>query len=211
MRWSTGGGQAVYGTRPDLSTWGKALGNGFPISALAGRRDLLELGGLRTDASRTFLLSTTHGAETTGLAAYLAVVDAYRQRDVVAIMEEQGRKLSESVNSVSAEMGLADYFSVVGRPSCLVFLTKDHLGEPSQEFRTLFLQEMLERGVLGQSFVISAAHTDDDIAVTVAAVRDALQVYRKALDAGSTSGLLSGRPVAPALREFAAPRRIPDL
>ena len=36
MRWSIGGGQAVYGVRPDLSTWGKALGNGFAISALAG-------------------------------------------------------------------------------------------------------------------------------------------------------------------------------
>jgi len=73
MRWSRHGAQHVYGVTPDLSTWGKALGNGFPISALAGRRELMELGGLRTDASRVFLLSTTHGAETAGLAAYLAV------------------------------------------------------------------------------------------------------------------------------------------
>ena len=210
MRWSLGGAQGLYGVTPDLSAWGKALGNGFPISALAGKRELMELGGLRTDASRTFLLSTTHGPETTGLAAYLAVVDAYRERDVVATMERQGRKLADAVNAVASEMGVGDYLAALGRPSCLVFSTRDHLGEPSQEYRTLFLQEMLDRGVLGQSFVISAAHSDSDVAVTVDAVRDSLDVYRKALDAESTSGLLRGKPVAPAVREFAAPRRLDD-
>jgi glutamate-1-semialdehyde 2,1-aminomutase len=90
-----------------------------------------------------------------------------------------------------------------------VFVTRDHLGRPSQEFRTLFLQEMMERGVLGQSFVISAAHTDDDVDRTVEAVGEALTVYAKALDAGSCAGLLRGRPVAPALRRYAAPRQIP--
>jgi len=211
MRWAAGGAQSLYGVTPDLSAWGKALGNGFPISALAGRRELMELGGLRTDASRAFLLSTTHGSESTGLAAYLAVVEAYRARDVVAVMERQGQKLADAVNAVAAELGVADHFSVVGRPSCLVFRTLDPSGEPSQPFRTLFLQEMLERGVLGQSFVISAAHSDDDISLTVDAVRGSLGVYLRALESGSTDGLLRGRPVAPAVRRFAAPRRLPDL
>jgi glutamate-1-semialdehyde 2,1-aminomutase len=211
MRWAAGGAQSLYGVTPDLSAWGKALGNGFPISALAGRRELMELGGLRTDASRAFLLSTTHGSESTGLAAYLAVVEAYRDRDVVAVMERQGQKLADAVNAVAAELGVADHFSVVGRPSCLVFRTLDPAGEPSQPFRTLFLQEMLERGVLGQSFVISAAHSDDDISLTVDAVRGSLAVYVRALESGSTDGLLRGRPVAPAVRRFAAPRRLPDL
>jgi glutamate-1-semialdehyde 2,1-aminomutase len=211
MRWAAGGSLSLYGVTPDLSAWGKALGNGFPISALAGRRELMELGGLRTDASRAFLLSTTHGSESTGLAAYLAVVEAYRARDVVAIMERQGQKLADAVNAVAAELGVADHFSVVGRPSCLVFRTLEPSGEPSQPFRTLFLQEMLERGVLGQSFVISAAHSDDDISLTVDAVRGSLEVYVRALESGSTDGLLRGRPVAPAVRRFAAPRRLPDL
>jgi glutamate-1-semialdehyde 2,1-aminomutase len=209
MRWSPGGAQEVYGVTPDLSAWGKALGNGFAVSALAGKRELMELGGLRTDAARTFLLSTTNGPETTGLAAYLAVAEAYRQRDVVAVMEEQGRKLAEGANAAAASLGIGDHFLVVGRPSCEVFVTRDHLGRPSQEFRTLFLQEMLERGILGQSFVISAAHTDDDVDRTVEAVAGSLTAYAKALEAGSTDGLLRGRPVAPALRRFAAPRQIP--
>jgi glutamate-1-semialdehyde 2,1-aminomutase len=208
MRWAAGGAQSVYGVTPDLSAWGKALGNGFAVSALAGKRELMEIGGLDTDASRPFLLSTTHGAETTGLAAYLAVAEAYRERDVVGTMEKQGAKLADAVNAESAAAGLSDFVTCVGRPSCLVFVTCDPEGRPSQEFRTLFLQELLQRGVLGQSFVISAAHTDDDIDLTVDAVRGSLEVYARALEAGSTQGYLAGRPVAPALREHAAPRRL---
>ena len=208
MRWSIGGAQQVYGVSPDLSTWGKALGNGFSISALAGRRDLMELGGLNTDEPRPFLLSTTHGAETTGLAAYLAVVEAYRERDIVSIMERQGSHLAEAVNDRAAEAGLSEYVGAVGRPSCLVFTTRDGKREPSQEYRTLFLQELLRHGVLGQSFVISAAHNDADLERTTDAVVAALAVYSRAIDAGTTAGLLEGRPVAPALRRYASPRRL---
>jgi glutamate-1-semialdehyde 2,1-aminomutase len=171
-------------------------------------RDLMELGGLNTDRSRVFLLSTTHGAETTGLAAYLAVSDAYSERDVVGAMEAQGENLRQAFLDVVRTHTLEDHVGVAGRSSCMVFTTRDHEGRPSQAYRALFMQELLRRGVLGQSLVISAAHTDDDIVRTIEAVDGALDVYAKALTAGSTEGLLEGRPVAPALREFAAPRRL---
>jgi glutamate-1-semialdehyde 2,1-aminomutase len=208
LRWSLGGAQHTYGVAPDLSTWGKALGNGYPLSALAGRRDLLEIGGLRTDRSRPFLLSTTHGPETSSLAAYLAVAKTYHDLDVVGWMERQGTKLASMVNASAESKGLQHHVRVIGRPSCLVFTTLDQSRSPSQEFRSLFLQEMLTRNVLGQSFVISAAHTDDDLEVTARAADAALEVYGRAVEQGSTSGLLRGRPVAPAIREYAEPRRV---
>ena len=62
--------------------------------------------------------------------------------------------------------------------------------------------------MLGQSLVISAAHTEADIDQTVEAAAGALEVYARAIEARSTNGLLVGRPVAPALREFAEPRRL---
>jgi glutamate-1-semialdehyde 2,1-aminomutase len=157
------------------------------------------------------LLSTTHGAETTGLAAYLAVSKAYTERDVVAEMEVQGSKLRSGLEQVAKEAGMSEHVVFLGRPSCLVFATKDHTGQPSQAFRTLFVQELLRRGVLGQSLVISAAHTDTDINQTIQATAGALEVYARAIELGSTDGLLAGRPVAPPLREFAEPRRLrPD-
>jgi glutamate-1-semialdehyde 2,1-aminomutase len=208
MRWSLHGAQHVYGVTPDLSTWGKALGNGFPISALAGKRNLMELGGLVTREPRVFLLSTTHGPETASLAAYLAVEKEYRERNVVALLEDRGRSLAAALNHEIEVAGLHGYVGIKGRPSCLVFFTNGPDKSPSQEFRTLFLQELLRHGVLAQSFVVSAAHTDDDLALTVDAVRAALQVYARALEQGGTGGLLAGRPVAAALRERADPRRI---
>ncbi|GAB3133858.1 glutamate-1-semialdehyde 2,1-aminomutase [Tsukamurella serpentis] len=209
FRWSPHGAQAVYGVTPDLSCWGKAMGNGFPISALAGKREFLERGGLATDQDRVFLLSTTHGPESVSLTAFRAVARAYREGDPVAAMERAGRRLADGVNRAAAAAGVAPAVQAVGRPSCLVFTTRDAQGAPSQAYRTLFLQELLRRGVLGQSFVISAAHTDADVDHTIEAVAQALTVYRAALDAGTVDGLLRGRPVAPALRRTAAPRRLP--
>jgi glutamate-1-semialdehyde 2,1-aminomutase len=208
FRWAAGGAQAVYGVTPDLSTWGKAMGNGFPISAIAGRRELMELGGLNTDRPRVFLLSSTHGGETVSLAAFRAVVRAYAERDPVATMERQGAKLAAGVNAAAAEAGIADALSVVGRPSCQVFRTADATVAPSQPMRTLFLQEILRRGVLGQSYVISAAHTSRDVEQTIEAARAAIPAYRKALETGRPEDLFEGRPVAPAHRLLAAPRRL---
>ncbi|MCD9198978.1 glutamate-1-semialdehyde 2,1-aminomutase [Aeromicrobium wangtongii] len=209
FRWSPHGAQHVYGIRPDLSCWGKAMGNGFAVSALAGRRDLMELGGLRTDDDRVFLLSTTHGAETTGLAAFLAVAEAYTTGDPVARMEDAGRRLADGVRAAAQDAGVGELVTVSGRPSCLVFGTRDPDGRPSQAWRTLFLQELIAGGVLGQSFVTSAAHTAADVDHTIDVVADACAVYRKAAEAGSVEGLLRGRPVAPAVRRTAAPRRLP--
>ena len=208
FRWSAHGAQAVYDVRPDLSCWGKAMGNGFPVSALAGRREFMELGGLRTDRDRVFLLSTTHGPETGSLAAFRAVVKAYTNDDPIGRMEHAGQLLVEGVEAAVRDEGLADYVQLTGRTSCLTFITRDSDKNPSQAYRTLFLQELLRRGVLGQSFVTSAAHTDHDIERTVAAVCDALPLYRRAIEQGSVDGLLEGRPVAPAIRRFAAPRTL---
>ncbi len=211
FRWAAGGAQAVYGVTPDLSTWGKAMGNGFSIAALAGKRELMELGGLRTARPRAFVLSSTNGAETTGLAAFRAVVRAYTDPalpDPIAVMEQQGRALADGVNAAAAEAGIGEHLSVLGRPSCLIFRTADATGSPSQAMRTLFLQEILRHGVLGQSYVISAAHTDADVAQTVGAARSAMPAYRKALETGRPEELFGGRPVAPAHRLMAEPRRL---
>lgn len=208
FRWSAHGAQSVYGIQPDLSCWGKAMGNGFPISALAGKREFMEHGGLRAERERVFLLSTTHGPERGSLAAFRAVVGTYANEDPIGQMERAGRLLVDGVEAAVREHGLADYIQLAGRPSCLTYITRDAERVPSQGYRTLFLQELLKRGVLAQSFVTSAAHTDRDIEATAAAVRGALPLYARAIEQGSVDGLIEGRPVAPAIRRYAAPRRL---
>lgn len=90
FRWHLGGAQKFHEVVPHLSTFGKGLGNGFAISALAGKREIMRLGGLNHDQPRVFLLSTTHGAETHALAAAIATLHAYTDLDVIAALWRQG-------------------------------------------------------------------------------------------------------------------------
>jgi glutamate-1-semialdehyde 2,1-aminomutase len=201
FRWHLGGAQKYYGVTPHLSTFGKALGNGFAISALVGKRELMRLGGLDHDRERVFLLSTTHGAETHAMAAALATVRIYRECNVVEFLWRQGERLRKRVDQSISEHRLQNHFEVIGFPCNLVFVTKDADGNRSQGYRTLFLQEMIRRGVLTPSFVVSFSHTDEDIDRTAEAVHEALAVYRKALDQG-IADYLQGRAVKPVNRRF---------
>ena len=203
FRWSEAGAQGVYGVTPDLSTFGKALGNGFAISALAGRRELMELGGLPSERERPFVLSTTHGAETHALAAARAVMNVYQADGSAARLHELGHRLSGGVREVAETLDVAEHVFLRGRASNLVFVTLDHHGRPSQDYRTLFLRQLICAGVLGPSFVVSTALTGDDIDRTIDAVADACQVYRKALDACDPSPWTGGRSVKPAIRRYA--------
>lgn len=203
FRWNAGGAQAEYGLQPDLSTFGKGMGNGFAISALVGRTELMRRGGLQTDGERVFLLSTTHGAELVGLAAAIATIDVYRDEPVIEHLHRQGNRLADGVRAVVERLGIADHLHTSGRASNLVYRTLDTSGRPSQPFRTLFMQELVRNGVLGPSFVVSYSHDDTDIDDTIEAVEKAASVYAKALESGTTDGLLTGRAVKPAIRRFA--------
>lgn len=203
FRWSEAGAQGLYGVAPDLSTFGKALGNGFAVSALAGRRDVMELGGLRDSRDRVFLLSTTHGAETHALAAAMAVLDTYADEGITERLHAIGARLADGVREVARDAGVGDHVLVRGRASNLVYATLDENLRPSQEYRTLFLRQLLAGGVLGPSFVVSSALTDADIDRTIEAVAQACLVYRKVLDAQDPAAWTGGRPVKPVFRRFA--------
>jgi glutamate-1-semialdehyde 2,1-aminomutase len=201
FRWHVSGAQKFHGVVPHLSTFGKAMSNGFAIAALVGKREIMRLGGLDHDQPRVFLLSTTHGAETHALAASLETIRIYRERHVVECLWKQGERLRTLVNRSIAENHLEGFFEVAGRPCNLIFATCDQDRQRSQPFRTLFMQELIRRGVIGPSFVVSFSHSDADIDRTAEAVHGALLIYRKALDEG-VENYLEGRPVKPVYRKF---------
>ena len=202
FRWHKQGGQKYYDIQPDLSAFGKALANGFSVSALAGRREFMRLGGLdHVDRPRVFLLSTTHGAESHALAAAIATMQIYQTEPVIEHLVRQGERLREGANSVIRRHGLDAYVGILGRPSCLLYATRDLDGKPSQAMRTLLLQETIRRGVLMPSLVVSYSHDDEDIDRTVAALDGALGVYRQALD-GGVERFLIGRPSEPVMRNY---------
>lgn len=193
FRWDKGGGQAVYDIEPDLSTFGKALANGFALSALAGKRKYMECGGLYHDKQRVFLLSTTHGAETHALSAGIATIRYYKQNPVTNVMHAIGETLRTRLNQLIEAKQLSDYVSVFGMRSNMVFATRDEQLQPSQSFRCLLMQELIRHGVIGPSLVNSYSHSDEDIDKTVFAFDKALDVYKAALSTGIDNWLV-GRP-----------------
>lgn len=203
FRWHNGGAQAHYGVTPDLATFGKALANGFSVSALTGRREWMRLGGLDHDRERVFLLSTTHGAQTHELAAAVATMHFYRDHPVIETLHARGRRLRQGIEQVAAAASLSAQIGVVSRDCNLLFYTRDAAGQPSQPLRTLFMQELVRHGILAPSFVVSWSHSEADIDRTIEAVARALPVYRQALDANSVDGLLDGPSVKPVFRRFA--------
>ncbi len=203
FRFNRGGAQSIFGVTADLTCFGKAMANGFSLSALTGRREIMELGGLRQQKrERVFLLSTTHGAEYPALAAGLETMRIYRDEPVIEHLYDAGERLRRGFESVVADLGLQNHLTIAGRACNLLYGTRDHNGQPSQHFRTLFMQELIRWGVLAPSFIVSYSHDATDIDYTIEAVRRAAVVYRQALDARSTDGLLIGAPTQSVYRRF---------
>lgn len=202
FRWHLQGAQYEYGVTPDLATFGKALANGFSVSALTGKREFMQLGGWRHDRERVFLLSTTHGAETHGLAAALATMRFYKQNPVIETLYARGKQLRNGLQQIVKELKLEPNFDLASRDCNLIFGTRDAERAPSQAFRTLFMQELICRGVIAPAFVVSYSHTEADIDRTIDAAGEALVIYRKALENG-VENYLKGHPVKPVFRPYA--------
>jgi len=201
FRFHLGGGQKYYGVEPDLSTFGKAMGNGFSVSALMGKREIMERGGLHHDKERVFLLSLTHGAENHALAAAKETLHIYKTHDVIGHLKRQGERLAAGIRKAASENHVGEFFHVMGHPANLIYVTLDEEKGRSQAYRTLFLQEIIKRGVIAPSLVVSYSHTDAEIDSTVGVINDALVIYRKALDEG-IGKYLKGRPVKPVFRKY---------
>ena len=108
----------------------------------------------------------------------------------MAIRQNAGRWCKR----IAKEMGIGEYFEFIGVPCSPNFITKDKTGEASLEYRTLFVQEMIKQGVLMPWVAISYSHGDEEINITLEAIKHSLLIYRKALEDG-VDKYLEGRPI----------------
>lgn len=202
FRWHLQGAQRYFGVEPDICTFGKGMANGFSVAAVAGRREVMEVGSIdMPGAERTFLLSTTHGGEMSSLGAFVESAKIYREKDICRHLWDYGHQLKVGLQKVAAEQGVADYFVMDGPAICLNYLTRDAEGKVSMKFRALYAQEMIKQGVMMPWIAISAAHGDAELEITLAAARQALTVYRRALNEG-IERYLEGHELKPVFRRF---------
>jgi glutamate-1-semialdehyde 2,1-aminomutase len=202
FRWDLRGAQSYFGITPDLATFGKALANGFAVSALTGRRELMELGGTGHDSERVFLLSTTHGGETHSLAAARATLTELRERDVAAHLWAVGRDLCAGLDEAARTADVDHAFSAGGVPCSPVLTFSGSGGVSDAELRTLFLQEMVKRNVLIPYVAPSLSHGPSDVERTVAAASEAFAVLRRVLEGDPITRHLIGPVVRPVFRRY---------
>jgi glutamate-1-semialdehyde aminotransferase/spore coat polysaccharide biosynthesis protein SpsF (cytidylyltransferase family) len=196
------GSMAKHHLRPDMATWGKGIANGFAFCALTGRKDVMELGGIRARGQeKVFLISTTHGAETHAMAAALATIDEFEKNDVVAHNHAMGRLLADECGRVVAAHALQPFVQVIQCEWMPTFAFCNRKGEPSAGLRTLFMQEMIRRGVLFQGIFVSCySHSQADVSQFVRSFEESLNVYTQALDEGFEKFLI-GEPAKPVFRK----------
>jgi glutamate-1-semialdehyde 2,1-aminomutase len=148
-----------------------------------------------------FLLSATHGGETHAIAAAIATIREMADEPVIRHVWRVGEALQAAINAAAAEAGLSQSVRCEGYPPspALAFLGSDR--QPSAELRTLFLQEMVARGILIPYVAPSYSHTPDDVDRTAEAARGALATCRRALSEGFERYLL-GPVTKPVFRKF---------
>lgn len=203
FRFDLQGAQKIYNLKPDLSTYGKGIANGYSLAVLAGKKEIMELGGLRHKKERVFLISTTHGAETIALSAAMATIKEMKEKKVQAHFWKMGEKLKQGLIKSIKKHGLENMVEVAGFPPSLSLSFKNKTGAVSPELRTVFLQEAIKGGLLFQGyFAISYSHKENEIKKTLSVMDKALGVYKKISAEKNIGKYLLGEAVKPVFRKF---------
>jgi len=190
-----------YNVTPDLIAVGKGVANGYACDALLGKREIMRLGGIDHNEERVFLTSTTFGGELSALGAMMATIDYFKKHNVLKHLWDYNIKLLEGANKISSDLNLADYFYFEGFGGRVNFVAKDNKGNNSFEFRTLFAQEMVKNGILIPWVSNSYSHKEKELNMTLEAIRNSLEVYRKALKEG-VKKYLRGKVMKPVFRKY---------
>ena len=188
---------------PDMSTWGKGIANGFSFCALTGKKEVMRLGGIKNAGDKKlFLVSTTHGGETTAIAAGLATMDIFENNNVVDYNKKIGQLFIDGVNEIFNDQDVKDYFNLKGFNWNVGLIVKNSKKEPCMFYRTLFMQEMIKRGVLFQG-ILSPCYsmTKNDIDLMLEAFSDSVKVFKKALEEGYGKYLI-GPEIKPVFRKY---------
>jgi len=191
FRYARGGAQEHFGVIPDLSTFGKGLANGYPLSAIVGRADVMQL-------LAEIFFSFTFGGETLSLAAALATLTKLEQESVLETINQRGTYLKAQLEKLIQTHGVDHLMSVSGHPSWSFLVLKAVEPYSIWQIKTLFLQEMFARGILTLgSHNLSYAHTEADLDQLLQVYDQVFPLLRKAVDQAALEDYLHCQPLEP--------------
>jgi glutamate-1-semialdehyde 2,1-aminomutase len=179
FRLSIGGLYKLYDLEPDIVVLGKALGNGYGISAVLGKRSVME-------GAQNSFISSSYWTERTGYVAALETIRQFERNDVINHLIKQGNYFKEKMQNIFGRMGII----IDGMSTVPVLLFS---GDEIFSRKTFFTQEMLKRGFLASNVIyLSLAHTEEVIDNYALAVKDIINQFQKQINDGSISKLLDG-------------------
>lgn len=180
-----GGSHLLYGVSPDIAVFAKAISNGFAMAAVIGTREVMQ------SAQSTFI-SSTNWTERIGPVAALATLKKMKKLNVAKKLQVTGNKVKKIWSDTAKKNGLS--ITTGGLPPFSNF-TFTH-GDKHQALKTLFVQEMLQRGFLASNMVFASyAHTDAILKKYEKAVDEVFKILKEALDTNTVEKRLKG-PIA---------------
>jgi glutamate-1-semialdehyde 2,1-aminomutase len=184
FRFANGGAQEYFGVTPDLSTFGKGMANGYPLSAIVGKREYMMV------LEKAFFTGT-FGGELLSLTAAKVVLERIKNTSVISDICDTGQRLTDLVTSVISEVGAEDVVSLVGHPAWKFLVWNPSLGGQLADLKILFMQEMSKRGVLMiATHNVMAAHDEKALQTVAQAYRETLPIILDALEKGDAHARL---------------------
>ena len=177
FRLALGGGREYFGVTPDLSTYAKALANGYPLSAFGGRRDVMS-------TLYDVIITTTYAGETLSLAAAQATLQILHDEPVIEHLWKMGARLQFGFDGAARTLGLDA--RAIGLPPAVQFHFSED-PETDAAAHHVFFRELYRRGIFAaRPFLLSYAHQENDIDETLGAMKEALAVVGEEVPALSS-------------------------
>jgi glutamate-1-semialdehyde 2,1-aminomutase len=191
FRFANGGAQELFGVTPDLTCLGKGIANGYPLSAVVGRADIMAL-------MEEVFFSFTMGGEALSLAAAVAALSKLKREPVVETLRRTGQKILDGTRERIAAHRIGGFAHTSGHPSWTFLQFADTPSCSQWEIKTLFMQEVLARGILSLgTHNVTYAHSDADVAKLLRVYDEVFPILREAVEEGAMKQYLRCAPLQP--------------
>lgn len=193
FRMSLGGAQQYFEIKPDISCFGKAMGNGMPLGAVTGKKEYMKI-------FHEIFYSTTYAGEILSLAAGKSTITTLKEKNVNSYLWNKGIELKTAFQKIVQKLDLP--VEVIGLPHRLGLFVKDNSGTDSLLLKSILYQECIERGVIfgPGSILHTFSHNSNDTKKTVDVFTDAAEILKKSIDSGDPAKFLRGKQMKPVLK-----------
>lgn len=195
FRYALGGGSELCGVVPDMAAFGKGMANGYPISAVAGRKEILQ------QIEQGVFVSTTFGGDSISMAAALATIEILEQPGFYEHIEKIGTMQLNGIAELIKKYNLGEVLSVSGMPAHAGVSFEGHGSLSYLDIQSVYSQTMIDNGILVFAiYNLSKSHTEEEAKAYLEATEKAFVLIKQAVEKDSVEGILRGGKVDPVFK-----------